>query len=299
MPRALVATGMELEFDTFGDSTDPAMLLIAGLGAQMTIWDERFCQLIADAGRYVIRFDNRDCGLSTKLHGQVPDLAGAMTAAFADQPPPPLPYTLSDMAADAVGLLDLLGIEGAHIVGASLGGMIAQVAAVNHPDRVLTLTSMMSQPGDPEVGQPTPEAAIAIFTPPPDTRDEYIEFASIWMTWRSKKYGDLSRLREITALEFDRSFYPEGGPRQVAAMYGSGRRTEALKSLAVPTLVIHGRDDTLITPSGGFLTAELIPGAHLLYLADMGHDLPEPLWPIVISAIVAHTSVNNAALAKR
>lgn len=291
---------MELEYDTFGSSSDPALLLIAGLATQMTWWEESLCEQFADAGRFVVRFDNRDVGLSTKLDGQVPDLAGAMTAALADQPPPPLPYTLSDMAADAVGLLDHLRIEKAHIVGASLGGMIAQVVAVEYPHRVLTLTSMMSQPGDPEVGQPTPEAAMAIFAPPPTTRDEYIESASLWMLWRSKKYGDLERLREVTASEFDRSFYPEGGPRQIAAMYGSGRRTEALKQLDVPTLVIHGRDDTLITPSGGFLTAELIAGAHLLYLADMGHDMPEPLWPMLVSAIVTHTSVaNEPALANR
>ena len=290
---------MELEYDTFGSPADPAVLLIAGLGAQMTVWDARFCQLIADGGRFVIRFDNRDCGLSTKLDGQVPDLAGAMTAAFADQPPPALPYTLSDMAADAVGLLDALDIAQAHIVGESLGGMIAQVVAVNHRDRVLTLTSMMSQPGDPEAGQPTPEAALAIFTPPPTERDEYIAASPRWMVWQSKKYGGVARVKEVAAREFDRSFYPEGGPRQIAAMYGSGRRTAAVKTIDAPTLVIHGRDDTLVTPSGGFLTAELIPGAHLLYLADMGHDRPEPLWPILVNAIVLHTAVGHSDLVTR
>jgi pimeloyl-ACP methyl ester carboxylesterase len=192
-----------------------------------------------------------------------------------------------------------LGIEKAHIVGASLGGMIAQVIAVNYPDRVLTLTSMMSQPGDLEAGKPTPEAALAIFAPQPTTRDEYLAAAPRWMVWQSKRYGDLARLTELAGREFDRSFYPEGAPRQIAAIYGSGRRTESLKSLAVPTLVIHGRDDTLITPSGGFLTAELIPGAHMLYLADMGHDLPEPLWPMIASAIITHTSLNHQALANR
>ena len=290
---------MELEYDTFGSPTDPAMLLIMGFTAQMTAWDERLCQMWADAGRFVIRFDNRDCGLSTKLDGQEPDVAGAMAAAFADLPAPSLPYTLSDMAADAVGLLDHLEIDRAHIVGASMGGMIAQVLAVEHRDRVLTLTSMMSQPGDIEVGQPTPEAAASIFAPPPTNRDEYVEAASRWMVWQSKKYGNLERLRELAGREFDRSFYPEGAPRQLAAMYGSGRRTEALRALNVPTLVIHGRDDTLITPSGGHLTAELIPGAHLLYLADMGHDLPEPLWPLLVNAIIVHTSVSASALTSR
>jgi len=216
---------MELEYDTFGLPADPALLLIMGLTAQMTAWDERLCQMWADAGRFVIRFDNRDCGLSTKLDGQVPDLAGAMMAAFADQPPPPLPYTLTDMAADAIGLLDHLNIEKAHVIGASLGGMIAQVVAVNYPDRVLTLTSIMSQPGDPEAGQPTPEAALAIFSPPPTMRDE--------------------------------------------------------------------------SPSGGFLTADVIPGAHLLYLADMGHDFPEELWPSIVNAIITHTSLSRTALSNR
>jgi pimeloyl-ACP methyl ester carboxylesterase len=285
---------MELEYDTFGSPADPAMLLIMGFTAQMTAWDERLCQMWADAVRFVIRFDNRDCGLSTKLHGQEPDIAGAMTAAFADLPAPPLPYTLSDMAADAIGLLDHLGIDKAHIVGASMGGMIAQVMAVEYPTRVLTLTSMMSQPGDLEVGQPTAEAAASIFAPQPTNREEYIESASRWMVWQSKKYGDLDRLRELAGREFDRSFYPEGAPRQLAAIYGSGRRTEALQQLDVPTLVIHGRDDTLITPSGGIRTAELIPGAHLLYLADMGHDLPEALWPMIVNAIITHTAVSTA-----
>ncbi|MBI4883737.1 MAG: alpha/beta hydrolase [Actinobacteria bacterium] len=294
MPRALVATGMELEFDTFGSPSDPALLLIMGFNVQMTAWDERFCQLFADAGRFVIRFDNRDCGLSTKLDGQQPDLAGAMMAAFAGEPPPALPYTLADMAADAIGLLDHLGVTRAHIVGASMGGMIAQVIAVNHRDRVISLVSMMSQPGDPEVGQPAPEAAASIFGPQPTTREEYIESAPRWMVWQSKKYRDLDRMKALAAREFDRSFYPEGAPRQLAAIYGSGRRDAELRTLDVPTLVIHGRDDTLITPSGGFRTAELIPGAHLLYLADMGHDLPEPLWPVLVDAIISHTSHANS-----
>ena len=290
MPRALVQTGMELEYDTFGSPDEPALLLIMGFTAQMTAWEEAFCQILADGGRYVIRFDNRDSGLSTKLHGQVADVPGAMAAAFADMVPPPLPYTLGDMAADAVGLLDHLGIERAHVMGASMGGMIAQTVAINHPDRVRSLISVMSQPGEPEVGQPAPEAAEAIFAQPPTTREGYIEAAPRWMVWQSKKYRNEARSKELAAREFDRSFYPEGAPRQLAAIYGSGRRTAALQALDVPTLVIHGRDDLLITPSGGFRTAELIPGAHLLFVADMGHDLPEPLWPLITDAVLSHTS---------
>jgi pimeloyl-ACP methyl ester carboxylesterase len=289
MPNALVATGVHLEYDTFGSATHPALLLIMGFTAQMTQWEAPFCQMLADGGLFVIRFDNRDCGLSTKLDGQVADVSAVMAAAFADDTPPPVPYTLSHMAADAVALLDHLGIATAHVLGASMGGMIAQTVAIEHPARVRSLISVMSQPGEPEVGQPSPEAAEALFAPPPTTRDEYIESSPKWMAWQSKKYRDEARVKLNAARDFDRSFYPEGAVRQMAAIYASGRRTQALQQLDVPTLVIHGRDDTLITPSGGFRTAELIPGAHLLFVADMGHDMPEPLWPLFVDSILSHT----------
>ncbi len=289
MPRALVTTGMELEYDTFGSPEDPALLLIMGFTAQLTAWDERFCRVLSDGGRFVIRFDNRDCGLSTKLDGQAADVPAVMAAAFADQPAPAVPYTLSDMAADAIGLLDHLGIERAHIMGASMGGMIAQTVAIEHPTRVRSLISIMSQPGEVEVGQPTAEAAAAIFSPPPTTRQEYIDSAPKWMVWQSKKYRDEAKVKENAARDFDRSFYPEGATRQMAAIYASGRRTVMLQQLDTPTLIIHGRDDELITPSGGTRTAELIPGANLLLMADMGHDMPEPLWPIITDAILSHT----------
>ncbi|MBI4935150.1 MAG: alpha/beta hydrolase [Actinobacteria bacterium] len=289
MPRALVNTGMELEYDTFGSPDDPALLLIMGFTAQLTAWDEAFCRILAGGGRFVIRFDNRDCGLSTKLDGQVADVPAVMAAAFADQPAPAVPYTLSDMAADAIGLLDHLGIERAHIMGASMGGMIAQTVAIEHPDRVRSLISIMSQPGEVEVGQPTAEAAAAIFSPPPTTRQEYIDSAPKWMVWQSKKYRDEAKVKQNAARDFDRSFYPEGATRQLAAIYASGRRTEMLKVLDTPTLIIHGRDDELITPSGGTRTAELIPGANLLLMADMGHDMPEQLWPVITDAILSHT----------
>jgi len=201
-----------------------------------------------------------------------------------------VPYDLSDMAADAVGLLDHLSIDSAHIVGASMGGMIVQTMAIEHRVRVRTMTSIMSQPGDPDVGQPTAEAAAALLAPPPTSRDAYIESSVNWMTWHSKKYRDAERTRADAARSFDRAFYPEGAPRQLAAIYASGRRSERLAALDVPTLVIHGRDDTLITPSGGERTAEVIPGAHLLMLADMGHDLPEPLWPLIVGSILSHTA---------
>ena len=290
MPRAIVpTTGVELEYDTFGNPDDEALLLVMGFTAQMTAWPEAFCEGLAAGGRYVIRFDNRDCGLSTKFDGQQVDLPAVMQAMLADQPDqmPAVPYTLSDMAADAVGLLDHLGIERAHVVGASMGGMIVQTIAIEHPRRVRSLVSIMSQPGDPDVGQPAPEAATVLLTPPPTERDAYIARAADFAVWSSKRWFDVERAKEEAARAYDRSFYPEGAGRQLAAIYASGRRSERLRELDVPALVIHGRDDTLITPSGGQRTAELIPGAHLLLLSDMGHDLPEPLWPHIAAAIVS------------
>ncbi|MEI7546944.1 MAG: alpha/beta fold hydrolase, partial [Actinomycetota bacterium] len=187
MPRARVTTGMDLEYDTFGSPADPALLLIVGLSAQMTLFEPGFCQMLADGGRYVIRFDNRDCGLSSKFDDVQVDVEAVILAAFADLPPPPVPYTLSDMAADAVALLDHLGIEQAHILGQSMGGMIAQTIAIEHPERAISLVSMMSQPGDVEVGQPTPEAAAVLFETPPSNRDEYVASSPKWMTWYSRR----------------------------------------------------------------------------------------------------------------
>ena len=289
MPRANVSTGVELEYDTFGSPGDPALLLVMGFTAQMIQWDEAFCSTLADAGLLVIRFDNRDCGLSTKLDGVEVDSAAVMMAALSGTEVPPVPYTLSDMAADAIGLLDHLGIERAHIMGASMGGMIVQTMAIEHPARVQSLISVMSTVGDPAYGAAAPEAMGALLAPPPTTRDEYIAASPMWMTWQSKKHQDAARTQALAAVSFDRSFYPEGGPRQLAAIFASGDRTAKLGEVAVPTLVIHGRDDTLITPSGGFRTAEVIPGAHLLFVADMGHDMPEPLWPTLTDAIISHT----------
>lgn len=293
MPRAAVATGMELEYETFGSSAHPTLLLVMGFTAQLTAWDDGFCRMLADGGLHVVRFDNRDCGLSTKLDGRQVDLPAVMAAAFAEEALPPVPYTLSDMAADAIGLLDHLGIERAHIMGASMGGMIVQTMAIEHPHRVASMVSVMSMPGEPEVGQPTPEAAAALLAPPPADRQAYIDSAPQWMTWQSRRYADIERVKRNAARDYDRSFYPEGAPRQLAAIYASGRRTEGLQRVTAPTLVIHGRDDTLITPSGGFRTAELVPGAHLLFLADMGHDIPEPLWPVVVDAV--HSHIRSAA----
>jgi len=282
---------IELEYDHFGNPTDPALLLIMGFTAQMVAWDEEFCMQLADRGHFVIRFDNRDCGLSTKLHGVPSNSDAVIMAAMMETEMPPVPYTLSDMAADAMQVLDHLNIERAHIMGASMGGMIAQTVAIEHPHRVKTLISVMSQPGELTVGQPTQEAMELIVTPAPSDRDEYIAFAPKWQLWQSKKYRSDEVSRRNAIRDFDRSNYPEGGPRQMAAIYASGSRAEALQKLQVPTLVIHGTEDQLITPSGGERTAELIPNSTLLMVDDMGHDMPQPLWPFYLDAISKHTAL--------
>ena len=289
MPRADVATGMELEYDTFGSPTDPALLLVMGFTAQMTSWEEGFCRLLADGGRFVIRFDNRDCGLSTKLDGVEVDTGAVMTAAMTGGTIPTVPYTLSDMAADAIGLLDHLGIDRAHIMGASMGGMIVQTMAIEHPARIISMTSVMSTTGEPSVGQASHEALSALLTPPPTERKAYIEAAGTYAVFASKRYYDPEAARKRAARDYDRSFSPEGATRQMAAIYAGRSRAELLPTVKVPTLVIHGRDDTLITPSGGQRTAELIPAAHLLLVADMGHDMPEPLWPLLTDVVLSHT----------
>jgi pimeloyl-ACP methyl ester carboxylesterase len=287
------ANGIEIEYDTFGDPGDPALLLVMGFTAQMTLWDERFCEALAGTGRYVIRFDNRDCGLSTKLDGVHVDLMAVLGAVGTHTPlsPEGIPYLLHDMADDAFGLLDHLGIERAHIAGASMGGMIVQTMAIEHPERVLTMTSIMSTTGEPEYGQPHPDAIQALLTPPPTDRAAYIDSAAVTTkVFSSPRYYDEAKTRERAAAAYDRSFYPEGAARQLAAIFASGDRAEGLRGLHVPTLVIHGRADTLITCSGGDRTAELVPGATLLMLNDMGHDLPEPLWPLIVDAIASHTT---------
>ncbi|MBJ7460650.1 MAG: alpha/beta hydrolase [Ilumatobacteraceae bacterium] len=290
MPQLSLPTGLTVEYETFGNSADPALLLISGFSAQLTSWHENLCRLFAAQNFHVIRFDNRDCGLSTKLDGVVVDTSAVITAALMEEPIPEVPYTLSHMAADAIGVLDGLGIAKAHVMGASMGGMIAQTVAIEHPHRVLSLTSVMSQPGEPEVGQPTAEAMESFFTPPPTSREEYLDSSASWLVWHSKRYRDAQRTRAQAAVDFDRSFYPEGGPRQLAAIYASGRRAEGLAKLTMPTLVLHGLDDTLIAPDGGERTAEIIPGAKLVMLEDMGHDLPEPLWPRYVSEFLELTA---------
>ncbi len=291
MPRAVVPANngsVEIEYETFGSTDHPTVLLVMGFTAQLIGWPLPFCRALVDQGFHVVRFDNRDCGLSTKFDGVAVDVGAVMEAAFADQPPPPVPYTLSDMALDAVGLLDHLGIDRAHVVGASMGGMIAQHIAIEHPSRVRSLTSIMSMTGEPEFGSPLPEAAAVLLAPPPVERAAYIENSLNYAVWQSKRFFDADQVKLDAAEAYDRAFYPEGSNRQLAAIYASGRRNAGLMALRIPTLVIHGRDDTLLPPSGGERTAELVPGSTLLMVADMGHDLPAPLQPMIVGAIAAH-----------
>lgn len=294
MPKARFTSSdgraIKLEYDEFGRASDPVLLLVMGYTAQMVQWEEDFCKLFVDRGYRVVRFDNRDCGLSTRLDGVTVDVDKVIAAALLEEPVPPVPYTLSDMAFDAVSLLDHLGVESAHVLGASMGGMIAQTIAIEHPSRVKTLISVMSQPGDPTVGQPDPEAATVLLTPPPSSREGYIAHSVKWQIWQSKKYRSDENSHRAAERDYDRGFYPEGAPRQLAAIYASGSRVEQLSQMKIPTLVIHGNDDTLITTSGGIRTAEVIPGARLLLVDDMGHDLPRPLWPMFVDEVVGHMS---------
>ncbi|MFJ8852513.1 alpha/beta fold hydrolase [Streptomyces sp. NPDC102437] len=292
MPLVEALPGVSIEYETFGDPADPAVLLVTGFSAQMIAWHEDFCRALAERGRYVIRYDNRDCGLSTTFDEHPVDMGRfieAVSSGDISSARAMAPYTLQDMADDGLGLLTALGIERAHVIGSSMGGMIAQTMAVSRPERLLTLTSMMSSTGEPDYGRSSPEAQAVVSSPKPSDREGYIAAAEKDLVWASKRYGTPAPLRELAARSYDRAHYPTGAGRQLAAMILSGPRTDALRELRVPTLVIHGLDDTLIDPSGGRRTAELVPGAKLLLLADMGHDRPRELWPEIIDALETHT----------
>ncbi|MFF3393011.1 alpha/beta fold hydrolase [Streptomyces sp. NPDC002669] len=292
MPIVEVSPGMSIAYETFGDPADPPVLLVSGFGAQLIAWHEDFCRALAGRGRHVIRYDNRDCGLSTKFDGHPVDTGRLIAAVESGDVPAALamvPYTLQDMADDGLGLLTALGIERAHVVGSSMGGVLAQLMAIARPDRVLTLTSMMSTTGEPEYGRSSPEAQAVISGPKPSDREGYVAAAERDLVWASRRYGDPAALRELAARSYDRAYCPAGAGRQLGAMLLGGSRASALRELRVPTLVIHGLDDTLIAPSGGERTAALVPGAELLLVPDMGHDRPRELWPALHDAIEAHT----------
>lgn len=286
------SNGIEIAYESLGDSGAPPMLLIMGLGAQMVLWEDGFCRMLVERGHRVIRFDNRDVGKSTHLRqaGQ-PDLAAIMTAAFTGQPLA-TPYTLSDMARDAVGLLDALDIERADIVGASMGGMIAQTITIEHPLRVRTLTSIMSTTGNPALPPPDAEAISFLLSPIPMDRDGAIEHGvKMFRVIGSPGFPfEEERIRRLAALQYDRGIDPPGVVRQLAAVVASGNRAEKLRSVTAPTLVIHGKADPLVPFAGGEETAASIPGARLEAVEGMGHDLPMSLWPRLVAWISAHAS---------
>jgi pimeloyl-ACP methyl ester carboxylesterase len=283
---AEVGRGITLCLQTLGDPDDAPMLLIQGIGTQMIGWPDGFCELLAEGGFFVVRFDNRDSGRSTWL----PELGvPSVTKAFSKQLDDP-PYLFTDMANDCAGLLDALGISAAHVVGASLGGFVAQTLAIEHPDRVLSLASVMSSTGSSQVGQPTPAAMEALMTRPPENRDAYVEaIVAVRKVIGSTGFEqDEDWIRETAGRAYDRGVNPDGTQRQLVASICSGSRHERLGEITAPTVVLHGAADPLIDPSGGRATAEAIPGAELLIIDGWGHDLPPGVWEPVVGAITAN-----------
>jgi pimeloyl-ACP methyl ester carboxylesterase len=289
-PQIIRANGIELCYEIFGDAGAEPILLIMGLGGQMIYWDDDFCRLLAARGFRVIRFDNRDIGKSSKLSGGKRLGAIELFKLRVLNIPVAAPYTLLDMAKDTTGLLDALGIKSAHLVGMSMGGMIAQEIAISFPERVRSLTSIMSSTGNPKTPQPTREAMAVLMAPPPTTKEEY--FARHAQTWKVLRGGsfpeDEALDRARAERNFERGLNPAGTGRQLRAILASGSRKERLASVTAPTLVIHGTIDPLARPEGGKDTAASIPGAKLLMIEGMGHALPIRMWPQIIDAIDKH-----------
>jgi len=284
MSEQLINVGdIELCYETFGQPEDPALLLVMGLGTQMLAWHEDFCEQLADRGFYVIRYDNRDVGRSTH-HSDVPPPS---IKELLLRRPRNRAYSLDDMADDGVGLLDALGIGAAHVVGASMGGMIAQLMAARHPSRVLSLTSIMSTTGNRWKGQPAIRVYPALLGKPPKTKEEAVErVVALFSVVGSPGFErDEDELRSMAARSYDRSADPAGYARQLAAIITAADRTPDLRKVQMPTLVIHGTKDKLVRPSGGKATARAIPGSKLLLIEGMGHDLPRGAWPRIVDAI--------------
>jgi pimeloyl-ACP methyl ester carboxylesterase len=282
-----VQTGdIEIAYQTLGDPSGPPLLLVMGLGMQLIHWDLELCEELAEHGYHVIRFDNRDAGLSTTIDAPVPPIVRAM-AGF----PIDAPYLLHDMANDSFGLLDELGIERAHVMGVSMGGMIGQTMAMERPERVLSLTSIMSTTGDRRAGMPKLRVWSILMRRAPSQREAFQDyFVRMFRIIGSPGFPqDEPRVRELAAATFDRAHNPAGTARQLAAILASGDRTPGLRRLRVPTTVIHGRDDPLIPFRGGVATARAIPGAELVAIPGMGHDLPREVWPKLHAALARNT----------
>jgi pimeloyl-ACP methyl ester carboxylesterase len=291
MPKAR-ANNILIEYETMGNPSSPPILLVIGLGRQLVSWDEEFCRQLAEAGLYVIRYDNRDAGLSTKFDkAGVPDIMGLVSKMMSGQKVNP-PYTIEDMAADAVGLLDALKIQKAHICGMSMGGMIAQSLAIHYPLRVLSLTSIYSTTGNPHLPQPKPEVMRLLLTPPPQEREPFIRFhLDLFRALTGPRFGlDEEWVRKRMAQEFDRAFCPQGTARQLAAIMTQSNRKAALQGVKVPTIVIHGDADPLVSVEAGKDIANTVPGAELKIMQGMGHDLPHgEAWVHIAKDLIVHT----------
>jgi pimeloyl-ACP methyl ester carboxylesterase len=288
--QIIKANGHDLCAETFGTAGQPPIVLIMGLGAQMIAWDDAFCTQLADKGFYVVRFDNRDVGRSQRFDPfGVPNVL-AMMGDLALGRLPKAPYTLMDLAKDTIGLMDALGIDKAHVVGASMGGMIAQTLAIHHSARLRSMTSIMSTTGNRNLSQATPEAAAVLVTPSPHDRDGYIaHHVKVMQVLRGPHFPeDAAFDTQRAARVYDRGIYPAGVARQLAAIFASGDRTADLKNISMPTLVLHGDADPLVRVDAGKATAAAIPYATLQIMPKMGHSLPMALWPRLIDSITAH-----------
>jgi pimeloyl-ACP methyl ester carboxylesterase len=291
------ANGIEIEYESFGQRGSRPLLLIMGLGGQLLLWEEEFCAELVERGHFVVRYDNRDVGLSTKLVDAGEPNIPEMIAAAAAGRPCQAAYTLDEMADDAAALLDALELDSAHVVGASMGGMIAQTLVLRLPERVRSLISIMSTTGNPELTLPDPEALAALMAPRAEDREGAIEQAvSLQRIIGGTGFPfDAERTRRLATRSYDRSFYPVGMARQLAALIASGNRAPALAEVDAPTLVIHGDADPLIPLEGGRDTARAIPGAELLVIEGLGHELPPQVWPRIIDAISGHTEKAEAS----
>jgi len=296
MPERFADIGgaIRLCYETFGSESDPPMLLIMGLGTQMIGWPDAFCSQLADRGFHVVRFDNRDIGRSTKIYGRPPTPAQLLRRRI-----DPVLYTLSDMAGDAAGLLDSLGLAPAHVVGASMGGMIAQTLAAERPEYVRSLVSIMSNTGNRWKGQPAFGIYRYLLRAAPTDRQAYIDYtARVFEAIGSQGLPqDQERIRDMVARSYDRGHDPAGSGRQLGAIMASGDRTAQLRTIRAPTLVIHGSTDRMVALSGGDATAQAIPGARLMVVDGMGHDLPEAAWEQIIRAIADHAHAADRATA--
>ncbi len=291
---AEAGNGITLCYETFGDPADPPLLLVMGLGMQMIAWPDDLCEELAGRRFHVVRFDNRDTGRSTLIDMRPPSLAQIATRRFAAEQ-----YTLDDMAGDAAGLLAELDLAPAHVVGASLGGMVAQTLTARHPGSVRTLTSLMSTTGHRFKGQPELATLRVLLQRAPRGRDEFVEhFARVFELIGSPGFPrDMDELRDQAGRTYDRGTNPAGTGRQLAAVLKSGDRTKQVRTIRAPTLVVHGTEDRLVRPSGGRATADAITGAELMLVDGMGHDLPRAVWPRIVEAITDRARRFDRALA--